>query len=85
MPPGMLLYICEACGKRWHESAGFRRDHVERIEEAALQKIIADARPLFARIGVFELPRTFAEFDEAIGAPPGTTERAARAMFGGNG
>ena len=85
MPPGMLVTICTPCGKRWHASAGFRRDHVERIEGAALQKIMADAQPLFARIGVFELPRTFAEFDEAIGAPTGTSERAARAMFGGNG
>ena len=75
IPPGLAAVVrtpersplvCMGCHARAQQSAAFRAD-VERAVATGVP--LPDIQRAFASIGVFEMPKTFAECAEAIGVP----------------
>lgn len=75
---GVIVQTCMPCIERAHASPRFRRQ-VE-IAAASGQSLPTIER-LFAQIGVFDVPVTGEECDEAIGLPPGSTDAALRGVL----
>lgn len=73
MPPGEYAFACHRCARRAKISPRFRRQ-VEII--AASRQSMPEVARVFASIGVFDIPTTLLEYDEALGLAPGSTAAA---------